>query len=150
MSPMGTWQGLRELRKAALKLAGWQTAITMVIAGAAGWLGGTYSAYSALAGGAIGIAAGLYQALRMFSVDAAANEARFMRAVYVSQAVKLLLTAALFVAAIRVFSRNFAPLMIAYVATFFVYWIAMGTGFPWPSAGTGRATGQAANEREDR
>lgn len=119
------------LSRAAFRLAGWQIVLTLVIAAAAGWLGGTGSARSALLGGGIGTIAGLYQALRMFRSSAADDPARFLRAVYVGEAMKVLLTAAFFVAAIRVLHPQFLPMMAAYTATFFVYWAALGSGYPW-------------------
>lgn len=118
------------MRRAAFRLAAWQLALTLVIAAAAGLLGGQQSSVSALAGGSIGALAGLYQALRMSG--AGDEPLRFMRAVYVSEALKILLTAALFIAAIRLLHPRFVPMIAAYSATFFVYWAALGTGYPWP------------------
>lgn len=122
----------RRLHRAAWKLAGWQALLTAAVATAAGLLGTGESALSALAGGAIGVVAGLYQALRVFSVDAAAEPKRLMRAVYVSEIVKIIITAALFVAAIKLMRPRFLPMMAAYAATFLVYWAALGTGWPQP------------------
>lgn len=146
---MGNTQALSKLRRAAFRLATWQLALTAVIAGAAGWYGGRAGAAAALAGGGIGIVAGLYQALRMFSVDAATQEAKFLRAVYVGQAMKLVLTSALFIVAIRVFGRNFGPLIVAYAATFVVYWLALGTGFPWVAMGPEQKPGGPPADRSD-
>ena len=52
----------------------------------------------------------------MFSVSAADEPERFMRAVYVGEGMKLLITVALFVAVIRVMKPQFLP-MVAYTAT---------------------------------
>jgi ATP synthase protein I len=128
------------MRRAAFRLAAWQLALTLVIAAAAGLLGGQRGSISALAGGSIGILAGLYQALRMFS--AGDEPIRFMRAVYVSEVLKILLTAALFIAAIRVLQPRFVPMIAAYSATFLVYWAALGTGYPWPGAQPGQRRGR--------
>lgn len=124
-------QSRHQLRRAAYLLAAGQAALTLVIAAAAGWLGTAGSARSALAGGAIGVLAGLYQALRMFSVSAADDPVRFQRAVYVGEAMKILITAVLFILAIRVMKPQFLPMMGAYAATFLVYWAALGLGYPW-------------------
>lgn len=123
--------GPRMLRRAALRLGVMQLGLTLVVAAAAGWIGGPAGAFSAAVGGGIGIVAGLYQALRLSSVSAADDPARFMRAMYVGEGMKILLTAALFVAAIRLMQPRFGPTLVAYTATFFAYWIALGTGYPW-------------------
>jgi ATP synthase protein I len=146
---MSNPQALRLLRRAAWRLAAGQAALTLGIAAVAGWLGAGPDARSALAGGGIGIVAGLYQALRMFSVSAAEEPARFMRAVYVGEAMKILITAALFIAVIRVMKPQFVPMMVAYSATFLVYWGALGTGYPWLDSGL-PADGVAAARRSDR
>ncbi|MFQ5635073.1 MAG: ATP synthase subunit I, partial [Gammaproteobacteria bacterium] len=100
------------LQRAAYRLAGWQLALTAAVAAGAGWLGGTASGLSAAAGGSIGIVAGLYQALRMFRVDAGADPDGFMRGVYVGEAVKVVLTVAMIIAAIRVLEVEMLPFMI--------------------------------------
>ncbi len=124
-------EGRRQLRRTAWRLAMGQAALTVLVAVTAGWLGGRMSAWSALAGGGIGTVTGLYQALRMFSVSAAEEPDRFMRAVYVGEFMKIVATAALFVAVIRIMKPQFLPMMAAYAATFLVYWAALGTGYPW-------------------
>lgn len=119
------------MRRAAWRLASWQGVITLVIAAAAGLLGGQSAATSALLGGGIGMICGLYQAMRMFRVSAADDPGRFYRGVWVSEVVKILLTVALFIFAIRVLDPEFGPMIVAYAATFLVYWVALGTGYPW-------------------
>lgn len=119
------------LQRAAIRLAAGQIVLTGLVAAGAAWLGDTGSAFSAAVGGGIGIVAGLYQAMRMFRVDAAADPRRFLRSVYVSEAIKVVLTVALMIAAIRTLNVKFLPFMIGYVATYVVYWAALGTGYPW-------------------
>lgn len=118
------------LQRAAIRLAGWQAALTGVVAAGAGWLGGTASGLSAATGGTIGIVAGTYQALRMFRVDASHDPAGFMRGVYVGEAVKIILTVALTIAAIRVLRVEMLPFLIGYIAIYIVYWVALGAGWP--------------------
>ncbi len=132
---MSQSQRSRLLRRAAFRLAGGQIGLTAVVGIAAGLLGGTAAARSAAMGGGIGILAGLYQALRMFRVSAADDPGRFYAGVWISEAVKILLTVALFILAIRVFRPQFAPMIVAYAATFIVYWMALGTGYPWLDGG---------------
>jgi len=118
------------LQRAAYWLAGWQLALTGFVAAGAGWLGGSASGLSAATGGSIGIIAGLYQALRMFRVDASKDPAGFMRGVYVGEVVKIALTAALTIAAIKVLNVTMLPFMIGYIAIYLVYWVALKTGLP--------------------
>ena len=119
------------LQKAAFRLAGWQVLLTGIVATGAYWLGGTSAVLSSLAGGSIGIVAGLYQALRMFRVDAAQDPEGFMRGVYIGEAVKILLTVALMIVAIRVMGVEMLPFMIGYIAIYMVYWMALKSGYPW-------------------
>jgi len=116
------------LQMAAFRLAGWQVLLTSIVAAGAFWLGGSSSALSAAIGGSIGIVAGLYQALRMFRVDASTDPEGFMRGVYIGEAVKIVLTVALMIAAIRVLGVEMLPFMIGYIAIYSVYWIALKTG----------------------
>lgn len=118
------------LQKAAIWLAGWQVVLTGIVAAGAGWLGGSASGLSAAAGGSIGIIAGTYQALRMFRVDASQDPAGFMRGVYVGEVVKIVLTVALTIAAIRILNVEMLPFMCGYIAIYVVYWAALKTGLP--------------------
>lgn len=119
------------LEQAAFKLAGGQIVLAGFVVAAAAWVGGSGAAYSSMIGGSIGIIAGLYQALRMFRANAAADPQRFLRSVYVGEAIKILLTVALMIAAIRTLNVSFLPFMLGYIATYVAYWAALGTGYPW-------------------
>ena len=118
------------LQRAAIKLAGWQVLVTALVAAVMGGVGGSSFAVSASVGGGIGILAGLYQALRMFSVDAGTNPDGFMRSVYVTEALKIILTVALVIAAIKLLSVELLPFMTGYIAIYVVYWVVLKTGFP--------------------
>jgi ATP synthase protein I len=122
------------MQKAAFRLAAWQLVITALVSAVASWVGGSDFAVSALIGGSIGIVAGLYQALRMFRIDASKDPDGFLRSVYVGEAIKILLTVALMLAAIRVLNVSMLPFMIGYIAIYVVYWMALKTGFPWIKA----------------
>lgn len=119
------------LQRAAFRLAGWQVLLTGIVAAGAFWLGGLSAAMSAVAGGVIGIVAGLYQALRMFRVNAGQDPEGFLRGVYIGEAVKIVLTVALMIAAIRLLGVEMLPFMIGYIAIYSIYWIALKTGYPW-------------------
>ena len=119
------------LQMAAFRLAAWQILLTGIVAAGAYWLGGLPAALSALTGGSIGIVAGLYQALRIFRVDASRDPEGVMRGVYIGEAVKIVLTVALMIAAIRVLGVEMLPFMIGYIAIYSVYWMALKSGYPW-------------------
>jgi len=124
----GVMADILMLQTAAFRLAGWQVLLTGIVVAGAFWLGGSFAALSAGIGGGIGIVAGLYQALRMFRVNAALDPAGFMRGVYIGEAVKIVLTVALMIAAIRVLGVEMLPFMIGYIAIYSIYWIALKTG----------------------
>lgn len=119
------------MQKAAFRLAAWQLVITGLVSAVASWVGGSEFAVSALIGGSIGIVAGLYQALRMFRIDASKDPDGFLRSVYVGEAIKILLTVALMLAAIKALDVAMLPFMLGYIAIYAVYWMALKTGFPW-------------------
>lgn len=128
---MGNEQTFRRVRAAAWRLAGWQVAVTVVLALGAAGIGGRPWVLSAICGGGIGIVAGLYQALRMFRIDASKQPRLYMRAVFASEALKILLTVVLFVAAISLLKVEMVPAIAAYAGTFIVYWAALATNYPW-------------------
>jgi ATP synthase protein I len=93
---------------------------------------------SALAGGGISVAASAVLALIGFSSPAGAAAEIVARKFYVGEATKLAVTVALFVTVFLTMQVNFGALFGAYIATLFVYWIALANALP-PLAGTARA-----------
>ncbi|CAN5282789.1 hypothetical protein BH24PSE2_BH24PSE2_23930 [soil metagenome] len=91
---------------------------------------GGRAGYSAFLGGAIGTLASLYMAASFFRGGAGADPEQILRSVYVGEFVKLMMTAVLFVMAITLLDVDFLPLIVAYVATFFVYWLALLKAMP--------------------
>ena len=126
--------GFLIMQQAAFRLAAWQLVITGIVVAIASLAGGSDAAFSAATGGSIGIVAGLYQALRMFRIDASKDPDGFLRSVYVGEAVKILLTVALMIAAIRALQVAMLPFMLGYIAIYVVYWMALKTEFPWIKA----------------
>lgn len=139
---MGNEQAFRSLRGAVWRLATWQLLVTLGAGAGLAIFGGAAWFWSALTGGGIGVLAGLYQALRMLRVDASDSPERYMGSVYVSEALKILLTVALFIAAIKVLRVELVPVIVAYTATFGVYWVALSTNFPWQDAPPSGDAGQ--------
>lgn len=124
---MGNTQTFRMARLAFYRLAAWQLAATAIVVAAASAVSGGNAAISAACGGLIGIVAGLYQALRMLRVDASTYPEQFMASVYVGEALKIVLTVALFIAAIRLLGVEMVPTIMGYAATYVVYWLALKT-----------------------
>jgi ATP synthase protein I len=93
---------------------------------------------SALAGGGISVAASAVLALIGFSSPAGAAAETVARKFYVGEATKLAVTVALFVTVFLTMQVNFGALFGAYIATLFVYWIALANALP-PLSDTARA-----------
>jgi len=128
---MGNTSTFQKARIAVLRLIGGQFLLTALLTATA-WLTGYGSAaLSVFAGGSIGMIAGLYQAMRLLQVNAAEQPDALMRALWISEVIKILLTVAMFVLAIRLFEVEMVPTIVGYAATYIVYWIALGTRYPW-------------------
>ena len=99
---------------------------------------GRTAGWSALAGGGISAVASAALALIGFAAPAGAAAERVARAFYVGEATKLAVTVVLFVIVFVTMKVSFAALFGAYIATLFVYWIALANALP-PLAGNATA-----------
>ena len=70
-----------------------------------------------------------------FGAPAGAPAERIARMFYVGEAVKLCVTVTLFVVVFLTLKVSFAALFGAYIATLFMYWIALANALP-PLGGT--------------
>jgi ATP synthase protein I len=128
---MGNTSTFLKARIAVLRLTGGQFLLTALLTAIA-WLTGYGSAaLSVFVGGSIGMIAGLYQAMRLLQVNAAEQPDALMRALWISEVIKILLTVAMFVLAIRLLKVEMVPTIVGYAVTYIVYWIALGTRYPW-------------------
>jgi ATP synthase protein I len=127
---MGNTQAFHKARLAVVRLTGWQLGVTMALTAAA-LLVSRAAAASVFTGGAIGMLAGVYQSQRLLRVDASLQPASFMRGLWISEAVKIVLTVAMFIVAIRLLKVQMVPTMLGYIGTYIVYWAALGTAYPW-------------------
>jgi ATP synthase protein I len=93
---------------------------------------------SALAGGGISVIASAVLAIIGFSAPAGSAPEKIARKFYVGEATKLAVTVALFVAVFVSMKVSAPALFGAYIATLFVYWIALANALP-PLAGTATA-----------
>ena len=121
---------LPKARRFALRVVAGQAVVTAV-AGLLCWaLAGANGARSALLGGGIGTVASLAMTLLSFGSRAGADAQHAMRAFLVGEAVKLGLVVVLFVVVLKLLKVSPAALFAAYVATFFVYWLALAGALP--------------------
>jgi ATP synthase protein I len=112
-----------------------QVVVTVVAAAICFAVWGRIAGLSALAGGGISAVASAALALIAFASSAGASPERIARAFYVGEAAKLGVTVALFVLVFVTMKVSFAVLFGTYIATLFVYWIALANALP-PLAGT--------------
>ena len=129
---------LPQARRLAMSVVLGQVAVTVVAALICFAVWGRVPGLSALAGGGISAASSLALALIAFGSPAGAAAQSVARAFYVGEAVKMAVTVALFVVAFLTLRLSFAALFGAYIATLFVYWIALANALP-PLAGTATA-----------
>lgn len=121
---------LPKARRYALRVVAGQALITISAGILCGALSGASGARSALLGGGIGTAASLAMTLVSFGGWAATDAQHAMRAFLVGEAVKLGLVVVMFAAVLKLLKVSPAALFGAYVATFFVYWLALATALP--------------------
>jgi len=126
---------LPQARRLAMSVVLGQVAITAVSAIICFAVWGRVAGISAAAGGAISFIASAALALIGFASPADAQAERVARAFYVGEGVKLAVTVTLFVVVFLTFKASFAALFGTYMATLFVYWIALANALP-PLAGT--------------
>jgi ATP synthase protein I len=100
---------------------------------------GRVAGFSALAGGGISVLASAALAVIGFSSPAGSDPERVARSFYVGEGVKLAVTVASFVLVFLTMKVSFAALFGAYIATLFVYWIALANALP-PLSGTAAAS----------
>ena len=129
---------LPQARRLAGSVVLGQVVITVVAALLCFVVWGRIAGLSALAGGGISVLASAALALIGFGAPAGASAERVARMFYVGEAAKLGVTVTLFVVVFLTMQVSFAALFGTYIATLFVYWIALANALP-PLSGTGAA-----------
>ena len=115
-------------RRLALGVALGQ-AVVALLAGALSWvIADSRAAWSAVLGGGISSVATFAMALLSFRKGAATDPLRAVRAFFVGEAVKVTVVIALFVAVLKTMKIVPLALLGGYIATFFVFWIALAKG----------------------
>lgn len=112
-------------RQGTYIIIGLQLAVTVLAGLVAGLLAGRMAAWSALIGGLINAIASLFMAVKMFAAGPGAGPQQWLGRILIGEALKFLITVALFVFAIVVLKAEFLPLILAYIATYVAYWIGM-------------------------
>jgi ATP synthase protein I len=112
-------------KKATTTIVLTQSTITLLAALAGFVLADLKAAYSAVVGGGISIIATLYFAQRVFSLRPGTPAAKIARRVYAGEAIKLVLTAALFFAVVKWLNVSFLPLFLTYAITLLAYWLVL-------------------------
>ncbi|MCK8515248.1 ATP synthase subunit I [Methylonatrum kenyense] len=88
---------------------------------------------AALVGGLIAIIPGAYLAMKVFSVRPDAPPKQIIGAFYKGEALKFGLTVVLFIVALQWFADHFAPLIVTYILTILVFWVAFRVGAAEPA-----------------
>ena len=130
---------LPQARRLAGSVVLGQVVVTAVAAIICFAVWGRTPGFSALVGGGISVIASAVLAIIGFSAPAGAAAETVARKFYIGEATKLAVTVALFVTVFLTMKVNFAALFGAYIATLFVYWIALANALP-PLSGAGAAS----------
>jgi len=121
---------LRSARRLVYSLVLGQAAVTVAVALVCFWVAGSNAAVSALLGGGISTLASLAMALLSFGSGTGVDAQRAVRAFYVGEAFKVMLVVALFIVVLKSMKVSPGAMFAAYVATFFVYWVALANALP--------------------
>ena len=102
-----------------------QLGVTMAAAAVFGLMQGGGAAIGALAGGGISVLLSLWVAVRVFAVPAKAGPQAIFAAFVRAEVGKLVMAVVLFSAAAIFLSHVFIPLVVTFVATLVVNWLAL-------------------------
>jgi len=123
-------------RRLALSVVLGQAAVTLICALVAWLIAGSHAALSAVLGGGISTIASLAMALLGFGGRSATDPQRMVRKFFVGETAKMALMIVLFVAVLKTMKVVPLAMLGAYLATFFVFWIALANALP-PLGGGG-------------
>jgi F0F1-type ATP synthase assembly protein I len=119
-----------QARRMAYSIVIWQ-AVTTVVAALASWMiADGLAARSALIGGGVGTLASLALAVLAFRPSAVRDAMSAVRAFFVGEAAKLATVIVLCIVVLRTMKVSPLAMFAAYVATFFVYWVALANALP--------------------
>jgi ATP synthase protein I len=121
---------LPDARRLALSVVLGQAAVTLICALAAWLIFDSRAALSAALGGGISAAASLAMALLGFGGRSATDPQRAVRAFFVGEIAKIAVMIVLFVAVLKTIKVVPLAMLGTYVATFFVFWVALANALP--------------------
>ena len=133
---------LPDARRLALSVVLGQAAVTLICALAAWLMFDFRAALSAALGGGISAAASLAMALLGFGGRSATDPERAVRAFFVGEIAKIAVMIVLFVAVLKTIKVVPLAMLGTYVATFFVFWVALANALP-PLGGGARRRADA-------
>ncbi len=139
-----------QARRVAYSVVLWQGAVTIVVALVSYAIAGRLAALSALIGGGISTLASLVMAAMSFRQSSLANAYSAVRGFYVGEAAKLATVVVLFVVVLRTLKVSPLAMFAAYVATFFVYWVALANALPTLSRSKDKQVSEAELARRPR
>ena len=119
-----------QARRVAFTVVFWQGAVTVVVAIVSYVMAGRLAAVSALVGGGISTLASLVMAALSFRRSSLANPHSAVRGFYVGEAAKLATVVVLFIVVLRTMKVSPLAMFAAFMATFFVYWVALANALP--------------------
>jgi F0F1-type ATP synthase assembly protein I len=129
-------------RRLAVSVVLGQAALTAVIAGLCFVVFGPLAGQSAALGGGINVLAGLAMVLFAFGRKAGTDPAGIARSFFIGEGVKLAVMVGSFVVVLTTLKVSMGALFATYVATFFVYWLALANALP---SFTGRRPARAGS-----
>jgi len=115
-------------RRLALGVALGQAAVALIAALLCWAIADSRAALSAALGGGISAAASLVMALLSFGKEASTDPLRAIRAFLVGEAAKVTVVIVLFVVVLKTMKVVPLAMLGAYIATFFVFWVALAKG----------------------
>jgi len=116
----------RSARNAAFRLIIWQMLLTLVISLVLLSYLGLVQAFSAFAGGMICILPNIYFAIKAFSYGGARAAKQIVRAFYLGEAIKIVMTAGLFALAYIALPVDIKIMLLTFICIQFMAWLA-----PW-------------------
>jgi ATP synthase protein I len=117
-------------RRLALSVVLGQAAVTAICVLAAWLIADSRAALSAALGGGISTAASLAMALLGFGRGSSADPQRAVRSFFVGETAKIAVMIVLFVAVLKTMKVVPLAMLGAYLATFFVFWVALANALP--------------------
>jgi ATP synthase protein I len=129
-----------EARRLAFGIVLGQLVMTGVVALICWMFFSAHAAWSAALGGGISTVASLAMTTLSFRHGPGTDAQTIARGFYTGEATKLAITVVLIILAIKTLQPQMAAMFAGYIATLFVFWIALANALP-------SFTGKAANKR---